>query len=58
MTKEEMLVNLSGQVVNGILSSNSSWLLKIIESSFHDSVADISVSIAKRMVNKILEETL
>jgi hypothetical protein len=57
MEKQEMLINLSGQVINGILSSNSSWLSKLLESSFHDQVADISVSIAKRMTEKILAET-
>ena len=52
-----MLINLAGQAVNGILSSNSSFISKILETSFSDQVADISVSIARKIANKICEET-
>lgn len=52
MTREE-LINLAGQVANGILSSNSSWVSKAIEVEMPKRVANISVKIAKAMLEEI-----
>lgn len=56
MDREDILVELSGQAINGLLSSNSSWLSKFMESSMHSQIADIAIKIAKDMTDKIIEE--
>jgi hypothetical protein len=55
MKREELLV-LSGQIVNGILSSDSSVLSKIIDRTMHKQIAESAVEIAKKMLEKIDEE--
>lgn len=53
MTQEEAIVSLSGQVVNGIMSSNSSIITKALEAPFHTKIAEISVKIAVKMYEEI-----
>lgn len=53
MDKREELVELSGQVINGMLSSDSSILTKIVDRAFHKSVAESAVEIAAKMVAEI-----
>ena len=53
MDREEMLVSLAGQVVNGIMSSNSSVLSKVLEASMYDQIAEVSVKIAEKMADEI-----
>ena len=52
MTREE-LISLSGQVVNGILSSDSSIISKMFDWTMHKQVADMSVDIAYNILKKI-----
>jgi hypothetical protein len=54
--KREELLELSGQIVNGILSSDSSVLSKIIDRTMHKQIAESAVEIAKKMLEKIDEE--
>ena len=54
MKREELLV-LSGQIVNGILSSDSSVLSKIIDRTMHKQIAESAVEIAIKMLEKIDE---
>ena len=55
MTREE-LVNLSGQVVNGMLSTDSSVLSKILDRTMHKQIADTAVDVAYHMLEKIDRE--
>ena len=57
--KEEKLRNeiieLSGQIINGIMSADSSILTKIIDRTLHKNIADTAVGIAVKMIEKIDE---
>jgi len=52
MTREE-LINLSGQVVNGMLSADDSNLDKLVDRTFHPVLAKIAVSTAHKMLEEI-----
>jgi hypothetical protein len=51
--KRKELIELSGQVINGILSSDSSIFSKILDRTLHKNVAETAVEIAIKMLNKI-----
>ena len=54
MNKKEMLVELSGQIINGMLSADSSLLVKIMDRSLlHESAARTTVDLAVRILDKI-----
>lgn len=54
MNRREALVELSGQIINGMLSADSSLLTKIIDRSLlHESAARTAVDLAIRMLDKI-----
>lgn len=53
---KEDLINLSGQVVNGMLSADSSYITKLLDHTLKKQVADSAVDIAKHMLEKIDEE--
>lgn len=54
MTKREALVELSGQIINGMLSSDSSLLSKIMDRSIlHGNTARTAVDLAIIMYDKI-----
>lgn len=57
--KEEKLRNeiieLSGQIINGMMSADSSILTKIIDRTLHKNIADTAVGIAVKMIEKIDE---
>ena len=55
MTREE-LIQLSGQIVNGILSSDDSSLSKIVDRTLYKVVAEESVEMAHAMLTKIDEK--
>lgn len=55
MTKQEALVELSGQIINGMLSSDSSLLTKIADRSLHAGAATAAVNLAIQIYNKIEE---
>ena len=53
MDRREELVELSGQVINGMMSADSSILTKILDRTFHRSVAESAVEIAAKMIAEI-----
>ena len=46
MDKREELVNLAGQVINGMMSADSSFLLKVVDRTMHTQAAKVAVDIA------------
>ena len=52
MTREE-LISLSGQVANGMLSADSSFISKAFDRTLHKQIAETAVSIAHDMLSKI-----
>lgn len=56
MTREE-LIEMSGQIVNGIMSSDSSFFTKVIDRSvLIDSTAKMTVRLAKAIFKEIDKE--
>lgn len=55
MNKED-LISLSGQVINGMLSADSSMLTKLVDRTLHRQIADAAVNIAYEMLQKIDRE--
>ena len=55
MTREE-IINLSGQVANGMLSADSSVITKVIDRTLHKQIAEMAVDIAYNMLKKIDSE--
>lgn len=53
MTYREELIELTGQTLNGILSSDSSILSKILDRAVHKQVAETAVGIAQDALNQI-----
>ena len=53
MSKRDDLVQLSGQVINGMLSADESVLTKLFDRSIHSQVAKTAVSIANGMLKEI-----
>ncbi len=56
MDRREELIQLSGQIVNGMLSADNSILTKLFDRTIHKVVADMAVDIAARMIDKIDEK--
>ena len=52
MTREE-LISLSGQVVNGMLSADSSIISKVVDRTLHKQIAESAVDVAFDMLKKI-----
>lgn len=50
------LISLSGQVINGMLSADSSMLTKLVNRTLHKQIADAAVNIAYEMLQKIDRE--
>ena len=55
MTREELIL-LSGQVVNGMLSADSSLITKIVDRTIHKQIAASAVDVAYEMLKKIDSE--
>lgn len=53
--EKDYLVELSGQVINGIMSSDDSVWSKLFDRGDRAQVADTAVDIALRMLDKINE---
>ena len=53
MTKREELIELTGQAINGILSSDGTLLSKIFDRATHTQVSELSVSIASEAIKRI-----
>ena len=54
MTRDELTL-LSGQIANGILSADSSIIVKAIDRTMHKQIADTAVDIAYCILAKIDE---
>ena len=50
------LITLSGQVINVMLSADSSMLTKLVDRTLHRQIADAAVNIAYEMLQKINNE--
>ena len=53
MNKREELVELSGQIINGMMSADGSMLTKILDRTFHSSVAEVAVEMAAKMIHEV-----
>lgn len=56
MTENERrkeIIELSGQIINGMMSADSSIVTKIIDRTLHKNIADNAVGIAIKMIEKI-----
>ena len=53
MNKREELVQLSGQIINGMMSADSSLLTKIVYRTINNSIAVAAVDIALKMIKEI-----
>lgn len=53
MSKREELLELSGQIINGIMSSDGSFLSKLFDRAVHDETAKVTVSLAKKILDEI-----
>jgi hypothetical protein len=53
MDKREELVELSGQIINGMMSADSSILSKVVDRTFHRGIAESAVEIALKMIKEI-----
>ena len=55
MDRRSELTQLSGQIINGIMSADSSIFSKILIGAFKKNVAVVAVEIADKMIRKIDE---
>ena len=53
MDRREELVNLAGQVINGMMSADSSFLLKAVDRTMHTQAEKVAVDIAVDMQHEI-----
>jgi hypothetical protein len=53
MVNREDLVQLTGQVINGMMSADSSILSKLFDRTLHEQAAKVAVSIARDMLKEI-----
>ena len=53
MDRREELVNLAGQVINGMLSADSSFLLNAVDRTMHTQATKVAVDIAVDMQHEI-----
>ena len=53
MGKRGEIVELAGQIVNGMMSADGTVLTKLVDRTLHRSVASVAVGIAFEMVDEI-----
>ena len=53
MDRREELVALSGQIINGIMSSDSSFLTKLFDRTLHEGAARTTVDLAHKIQQEI-----
>ena len=53
MATREELIQLSGQIINGIMSADNSMMLKIVDRAFHQETAKNTVELAKKILDEI-----
>lgn len=57
MDEREALIALSGQIINGIMSSDSSFLTKLFDRTLHEGAARITVDLASKILEEIDKKT-
>jgi len=57
MDRREELIQLSGQIINGVMSSDSSFLSKLFDRTLHDGAAKITVDLAEKILSQIDKKT-
>jgi hypothetical protein len=57
MDRREELLELSGQIINGVMSSDSSFLSKLFDRTLHDGAARITVDLAEKILCEIDKKT-
>ena len=55
MDKREELLELCGQIVNGMMSSDGSFMTKVLDRSLHSGAASATVALAIKIQEKIDE---
>lgn len=59
MNRREALVELSGQIINGMLSADGSLFTKLMDRELlHENTARTTVDLAVRILDKIEENTV
>lgn len=58
MDRREELIELSGQIINGILSSDGSILSKLFDRTLHEGAAKITVDLAEKILKEIDKKTV
>lgn len=53
MDRRQELIELSGQIINGIMSSNGSLLSKLFDRTVHEGSAKIVVDLAQKIVEQV-----
>ena len=53
--RRKEIIELSGQVINGMMSADGSIITKVIDRTLHKNIADTAVGIAVKMIEKIDE---
>ena len=53
MNRREELIELSGQVINGMMSADGSIISKVVDRAFHKCIAEAAVGIALSMMKEI-----
>lgn len=53
MDRREELIELSGQIINGILSSDGSILSKLLDRTLHEGAAKMTVDLAEKILKEI-----
>ena len=58
MDRREDIVVLSAQIINGIMSSDSSFLTKLFDRTLHEGAARITVDLANKIQQEIDKKLL
>jgi hypothetical protein len=53
MNRREELIELSGQIINGMLSSDSSMLMKLLDRTLYNDLGKTVVGLANKMLQEI-----
>ncbi|MBP3732431.1 MAG: hypothetical protein J6I84_04220 [Bacilli bacterium] len=54
--KREELITLSGQIINGMLSADSSLISKMVDRTLHKQIAESAVGLAIEVLKRIDNE--
>lgn len=57
MDRKRELLELSGQIINGVMSSDSSFLSKLFDRTLHEGAAKITVDLAEKILNEVEKRT-